>query len=114
MNDADREVCEVVVTASDAEWLIAFTRRLVEARLAACGHTGTPIRSIYRWAGEVQDDREARVALHTRRSLVSRIVALTGTEHAYDVPCVIVLPIVGGNPDYVQWILESTGVPGDS
>jgi periplasmic divalent cation tolerance protein len=104
----DREVCEVVVTAGDAAWLAGFTRRLVESRLAACGHVIPEIRSIYRWAGAVQDDPEARVALHTRRSLVSRIVRLTEKEHAYEVPCVIALPIVDGEPRYVQWILDST------
>src|SRR5437763_3632689 len=31
------EVCEVVITGPDADWLADFTRRLVESRLAACG-----------------------------------------------------------------------------
>lgn len=43
------EVCEIVVTAPDAEWLIEFGRRLVTDRLAASVHNLTPIRSIYEW-----------------------------------------------------------------
>ena len=112
LNEAEREVCEVIITGGDADWLTDFTRRLVEARLAACGHISTPIRSIYRWAGAVRDEPEARVALHTRRSLVPRIVRRTDEEHAYEVPCVIAVPIVAGNPDYTQWILDSTDPPG--
>jgi periplasmic divalent cation tolerance protein len=104
----DDEFCEVVVTAGDGEWLAGFARTLVEERLAACGQTVTPIRSIYRWEGAVHDDAEARVALHTRRALVPAIVERTKQLHAYDVPCVIALPLVDGNPDYLRWITQET------
>jgi periplasmic divalent cation tolerance protein len=95
--------------AGDVEWLADFTRTLVEERLAACGHHIAAVRSVYRWDGAVHDEAEARVALHTRRSLVDAIVARAGELHPYDVPCVIALPLVGGNPDYLRWIAEETG-----
>ena len=101
-------VCEVVITADDEAWLVAFTRSLVEERLAACGQIISPIRSIYRWGGEVQDDSEVRVALHTRESLVPTIIERTRAEHPYEVPCVLALPIHNGNADYLAWIVEST------
>ena len=108
----DEQICEVVVTAADGEWLAGFTRRLVEDRLAACGHQTTTIRSIYRWEGAVHDEVEARVALHTRASLVERIVARADAEHPYDVPCVLALPVLGGNPAYLEWVLAMTSQPG--
>jgi periplasmic divalent cation tolerance protein len=109
-DDRTGDICEVVITAADREWLAAFTRRLIEDRLAACGHQIPAIRSIYRWDGAIHDDPEARVALHTRTSLVPRIVARTNAEHLYDVPCVIALPVVGGNPAYAEWVwTESSG-----
>ncbi len=104
----EAEFCEVVVTAGDAGWLAGFTRTLVEERLAACGHTVAAIRSIYRWQGEVHDDAEARVALHTRRELVPAVVARAAELHPYEVPCVIALPIVGGNPAYLEWLAAET------
>jgi periplasmic divalent cation tolerance protein len=107
----DEECCEVVVTAGDADWLAGFTRTLVEERLAACGHTIAAVRSIYRWQGAVHDDAEARVALHTRRSLVPALVERTRQLHPYDVPCVIALPLVGGNPEYLRWVVEQTRAP---
>ena len=108
----DEECCEVVVTAADADWLAGFTRTLVEERLAACGHVQGAVRSIYRWDGAVQDEAEARVGLHTRRSLVPAIVARTDELHPYDVPCVIAMPLVGGNAAYLRWIAEQTRDPG--
>ena len=102
------EVCEVIITSDDTEWLVSFSRELVEERLCACAHIISPMRSIYRWEGAIHDEREARVALHTRAELVSRIVERTGQSHSYEVPCVIALPIRGGNPEYIALIEEET------
>ena len=101
-------ICEVVITAAGADWLADFTRALVTDRLAACGHTIEAIRSLYRWDGEIQDDREARVNLHTRLDLVDAIVERANRDHPYDVPCVIALPVLAGNPDYIAWVLAET------
>lgn len=102
------EICEVVITAPDAEWLATFTAELVRDRLAACGHVIGPIRSIYRWQGTIHDETEARVALHTVRRHVPAIVERTDRQHPYDVPCVIATPIVDGNPLYGNWVRENT------
>lgn len=107
----DTGVCEVVITAADADTLASLTRTLVEERLCACGHIIAGIRSIYRWEGAIQDDPEARVALHTRTALVPEVVARATALHAYDVPCIIALPVVGGNPAYIEWVLAETREP---
>jgi periplasmic divalent cation tolerance protein len=105
------DICEVVVTAGDAEALASLTRTLVEERLAACGQNIASIRSIYRWEGAVQDDPEARVGLHTRSALVPELVERIKDLHSYDVPCVIALPVVAGNPAYIEWVLAETREP---
>jgi periplasmic divalent cation tolerance protein len=108
------DLCEVIITAPDADWLAEFTRRLVDERLAASGHNLSPIRSIYRWQGVIHDHAEARVALHTRRSLVNTIIAETNREHPYEVPGLIALPILDGNPAYLQWIRDVTRAPSET
>ncbi len=100
--------CEVIVTGPDVSWLADFTTGLVRDRLAACGHLSEQIRSIYRWQGEIHDENEARLALHTRTSLVASIVDRARQDHPYQVPCVIALPILDGHPDYLGWILDNT------
>ena len=45
------ELCEVVITAPDPDWLMDFSRKLVEQRLCASAHNFAPVRSIYRWRG---------------------------------------------------------------
>jgi periplasmic divalent cation tolerance protein len=105
------QVCEVVITANDEGWLLDFTRSLVGERLAACGQQVTPIESIYRWNNEIQQDRETRVALHTRLDLVPAILERVKREHPYEVPCVLALPVAAGNPDYLDWVIAETKAP---
>ena len=49
------ELCEVVITAPDPEWLLEITRQLVSDGLCASAHNFTPVRSVYRWKGEVYE-----------------------------------------------------------
>lgn len=101
------ELC-VVITAPDPEWLVEFSRQLVDERLASAGHNYTPIRSVYRWRGEVHDKLEGRVSLHTRKGLVTEIVQRANEQHPYEVPGVSTRPIEDGNPEYLQCILDET------
>ena len=102
------ELCEVVITAPDPEWLKAFTRQLIEDRLAASAHNFVPIQSIYRWRGEIYERPEGRASLHTSRARVPEIIARALREHPYEVPGISTRPIDGGNPDYLSWIEEET------
>lgn len=104
---------EIVITAESADWLAGFTRGLVEDHLAACGHVIPSMRAIYRWEGQVHDEPQARVGLHTRASLVPEIVARADRDHPDEVPCVIALPIVAGHPAYVRWVYDETRGPAE-
>lgn len=105
------EVCEVIITAPDPDWLVEFTRKLIQERLCAAGHNFAPIRTIYRWQGQVYDKTEGRVALRTRRGLLPHIIERTRQEHPYEAPSVVAVPIVGGSPAYIEWILAETKEP---
>jgi periplasmic divalent cation tolerance protein len=102
------ELCEVVMTAPDPEWLKDFSRKLVEQGLCASAHNFAPIRSIYRWRGDIYERTEGRVSLHTRRDRVAEIVTLTKQEHPYEVPGISTRTITDGNPDYLAWIAQET------
>src|SRR5215467_138996 len=107
------ELCEVVITAPDPEWLKAFTRKLVEDRLCASVHNFHPVQSLYRWRGESYERTEGRASLHTSRARVPEIITRARREHPYEVPGISTRPIDGGNPDYLAWIAQETA-PGQS
>lgn len=98
----------VMVTAANQEQALSIARALVEDRLAACVNLVGAIRSIYRWKGELQDDREHLMIIKTRASMVPRIERRVKELHSYEVPEVIALPIVAGSKPYLDWLLEST------
>lgn len=97
------ELVDITITAGDEEWLAGFTRRLVEDRLVACGNI-VPVRSIYAWESHVEDEPESLVVLHTRRALVERVLERVRSEHPYDVPQVLVLPVVDADARYRAWL----------
>jgi periplasmic divalent cation tolerance protein len=102
-----------VITGPGSAQLVDLCHALVDDRLCAGAHVITEIRSVYRWDGEVVDKPEARVALHTRLSLVAEISRFVAARHPYQVPCVVAWPISDGNPGYLAWIVAETRPPGD-
>lgn len=108
---AEPGVCEVVVTGPDADTMADLVRTLVDERLVACGQITGSTRSIYRWQGEVCDDPEVRAVLHTRGELVPELAARIRALHPYDVPCVVAVPAVGGDADYLGWVGTETRPP---
>ena len=99
----------VYMTAGDEDEARKIGRALIEARLAAGVNIIPGVRSLYRWRGEVLDEREVVVIAKTREPLVEALVAKVKELHSYECPCVIALPIRAGNPDYLDWIETETG-----
>ena len=104
----DDDLCEVIITAPDRDWLVDLCRQLVDARLASSAHVIHPVTSIYRWEGAVHETTEARAFLRSRCDLLDDLTAYVVERHPYEVPNVTALPIVGGNPDYLAWIDAET------
>jgi len=105
-------LCEVVITAPDPDWLANLTRELVSEGLCASAHNFTPVRSVYRWHGQVNERIEGRASLHTRAELVDRIVdRVRAAGHPYEVPGISARPIIGGNRDYLRWMEDETSDP---
>lgn len=101
--------CVVVCTTlpADADGA-AFGRTLVGERLAACVSVLPGARSVYRWRDAVEEDDEQQVVIKTSRSGVEQLVERIGQMHPYDVPEIVVLPVIGGGAAYLDWIRAST------
>jgi periplasmic divalent cation tolerance protein len=98
----------VLVTCASAGQARKIARALVTARLAACGNViEAPVRSIYRWKGQVASAKEFLLVLKTSRKRFAAVERAVRALHAYDVPEIIALPILGGSRGYLKWISES-------
>lgn len=98
----------IYITAASADEARAIGRALVEERLAACANVLGPITSFYWWDGAVQEDGETALVAKTREDLVEALVERVKELHSYDCPCIVALPIEGGNPAFLDWIEAET------
>jgi periplasmic divalent cation tolerance protein len=101
----------IYVTAPSREEALRIGRAVVEERLAACANVVGGVTSLYWWSGAVQEDAEAILVLKTQASLVDALTGRIGELHSYQCPCVVALPIGGGNPDFLAWVEAETGLP---
>jgi periplasmic divalent cation tolerance protein len=67
-----------------------------------------PIRSFYRWAGDIEDEQEWQCWIKTSTDRLDPLTEHIKKNHSYDVPEVVALPIVGGSADYLSWITNET------
>lgn len=92
----------VYITVPEVDLATTMSRQLVEERLAACVNILPGARSIYSWEGKIEESSEVVMLAKTSRpdALRVRVMQL----HPYDVPCVISIPIEGGNPQFLEWV----------
>lgn len=100
--------CLVYMTAGSADEARRIGAALVEERLAACANVIDGMTSIYRWEGAVRNDAEAVLIAKTRADLVDALTARVKALHSYTCPCVVALPVAGGNADFLDWIGAET------
>ncbi len=82
----------------------AIARSLIENRRAACVNVIPGLLSYYRWQGKVENDTELLLMIKTERGLVDDVRRTLETLHSYDLPEMIVLPIIAGSPNYLEWL----------
>jgi periplasmic divalent cation tolerance protein len=86
-----------------------IARNLVDRRLVACVNI-IPVRSLYRWKGEVCDEEEHLLIAKTRKKRVPEVMAAIRLLHPYEVPEIIALPVSAGHLPYIQWVYDETRV----
>ena len=102
------DVRTVLLTAPDADSATRIVTALVEERLAACGNIVPGVTSIYRWQGAVEHAAEVLVMMKTTTARVDQLIERVSALHPYDVPEVLVLPVLAGHQLYLEWVASST------
>ena len=81
---------------------------LIKAKVAACVHVDGPIESHYEWKKTMKADKEFVVRARTVAGRLQDCIAAMKKSHTYDVPGIIILPVLGSNKPYAEWISEAT------
>jgi len=94
----------IYMTAGSKDEARKIGKELVAARLAACVNILDNMNSFYRWQGEIQDDAEVVMIAKTTEDRVPALTEKVKALHSYDCPCIVSLPVSGGNQAFLDWI----------
>jgi periplasmic divalent cation tolerance protein len=94
------------ITCPTKELALSLSERAIHGKMAACANIHGPITSVYPWEGKIQQDTEWVLILKTARTQVDSLTEFVEKEHPYQIPCILQMPIVGGNASYMQWLLD--------
>lgn len=72
-----------------------------------------PIRSVYRWKGEIHDEAEVMLEFRTTPAMEDRLRGEISNMHPYELP-VIDRSVVETDDEVENWLCESTSVRGQS
>lgn len=110
MTDTAEGVIILYTTWPDTVSAEAAASRLLEERLIACANILGESRSIYRWEGEVQSEREVVALFKTSMAASDRAKAALLTLHPYDEPCILALETLSGSnaEGFAKWVRTET------
>jgi periplasmic divalent cation tolerance protein len=100
------EIIQIVTTTNRKDLAERIGQTLVHRRLAACTQIVGPILSIYRWQGETESAEEWQCWIKTSRERYAAVEQAIRELHTYAVPEILAIPVVAGNPAYLQWLEE--------
>jgi Uncharacterized protein involved in tolerance to divalent cations len=85
----------------------AIAHALVTEHLAACVNI-LETRSLFRWEGEMNREEEDLLIIKSQSDRAHQIVDRIRQLHPYELPEIIVLPIIGGSTPYLEWLRAET------
>jgi periplasmic divalent cation tolerance protein len=99
----------VLTTLPDEDAARRIARDMVERGLAACVSIGAPVRSIYRWRGEIEEAFEIPLTIKTADACYDALEQALRAAHPYELPEIVALPVDRGLDAYLHWVDETTG-----
>jgi periplasmic divalent cation tolerance protein len=100
-------ILSIYAVFADAAEAERIGRSVIEERLAACVNILPPIRSIYRWKGEIESADEVAAIFKTHHWRSDALIERIGELHSYDVPCIVAWPIDKIVGSYADWVEET-------
>lgn len=97
-----------LTTVGSEEDAARIARHLVETKAAACVSIVAPVRSVYTWKGELQDEREWLLLIKTARPAPD-VRDLLRAVHPYEVPEFLSFPAGFADEAYARWVAEGSG-----
>lgn len=107
MNENSSPAQILITTLPEMEQAKQMAQTIVNQKLAACINILPQMVSIYRWQGALEEGTEHMLVIKTEVARLDELKKTILEMHPYELPEIIVVPIVGGHPPYLDWIGES-------
>ena len=98
----------IITNLPDRAQALALAQKLVEDRLVACVNVLADCTSVYRWQGKSETAIEVPLLIKTLAQHYIAVERLIKSEHPYELPEIIAVPISSGLPAYLRWIADET------
>ena len=102
------KACLVYMTCKDIEEAKKISRILLQKKLAACTNILGSMLSMYEWEGKLEEGEECVLIAKTRPEIFDSLKEEVLALHSYTCPCILLLPVLEGNPDFIKWISSQT------
>jgi len=94
----------IMVTTASKQEAEKIAQRLLKERLIACANIIGPVSSLFHWAGKTEKAEEFLIFMKSRKDLFEKLTETVKALHSYEVPEILVLPVVGGSKAYLDWL----------
>ena len=108
--NVSEQLLMVYCTCPDHDAAIKMANSIIDAELAGCINIVPGLTSIYRWQGKRQQGTEELLLIKTTSGVYPALQQFIVTEHAYELPEIIAVPIEVGLPEYLDWVRGSCTV----
>lgn len=101
-------VAVIYTTIGNIQDARKIAHTLVEEQIVACVNIIPNVESIYTWKGKVEEANEIVLICKTTDENVKKTIKRIKNLHSYDVPDIIVLPVIGGLKEYLDYLTTQT------
>lgn len=105
MNTPDAVV--VLCTAPDEASAQDLAAKVLAEKWAACVTLLPGATSLYYWEGKLEQEYEVQMLLKTNRANQQALLDCLKSHHPYQIPELLVLPVLHGDNDYLTWLNAS-------
>ncbi|KFK92525.1 MULTISPECIES: divalent cation tolerance protein CutA [unclassified Serratia (in: enterobacteria)] len=104
---SDCEAIVILCTTPDEATAQDLAARVLGEKLAACATLLPGASSLYYWEGKLEQEYEVQMLFKSDRQHQQALLTYLKQHHPYQIPELLVLPVMAGDKDYLSWINAS-------